>query len=75
MSEEQGTSKQKDPAVKVGYWMAIFFPMVGVLVGNALISRGSDAGPRIVVWSVVSLIAWIVLIVAVDELAGGGLLN
>lgn len=75
---DEGTDvKQKmDPAVKLGYWLAVLLPMFGVLVGTALISRSpvDDAGrkgPRIVVISIISFIAWILVIAAADVLFGG----
>lgn len=63
--------QRKDSAVTVGYWLAFLFPMVGVLVGTSLISRNSDKGPRIVVLSVVSLIAWVAILVIADEISPG----
>ena len=71
ISQAEESVERKDPAVKVGYWLAVLFPAVGVLVGTSLISRNSDKGPRIVVISVISIIIWIALVVAVDELSSG----
>lgn len=71
MSQIEESTKRKDPAVKVGYWLAVLFPMVGVLVGTSLISRNSDKGPRVVVCSVISIVAWITLFVVIDEVSPG----
>lgn len=68
MSQIEESPERKDPAVRVGYWLAILFPAVGVLVGTSLISRNSDKGPRIVVISVISLIVWIAGVAIIDEL-------
>lgn len=75
-AEGREVKEKMDPAVKVGYWLAVVFPMVGLLVGTALISRSpvddaSRKGPRIVVLSLISFIVWILLIATLDELFGG----
>lgn len=71
VSQIEESTTRKDPAVRVGYWLAVFFPMVGVLVGTSLISRNSDKGPRIVVISVISIVVWISLLVVLDEISPG----
>lgn len=71
IKQREAPREGKDPAVKVGYWLAILFPAVGVLVGTSLISRNSDKGPRIVVISVISIVVWIAIVVVLDELSGG----
>lgn len=71
IDQTEESVERKDPAVKVGYWLAVLFPAVGVLVGTSLISRNSDKGPRIVVISVISIVIWIALVVVVDEISSG----
>lgn len=51
-----------DDGAFIGYLMAVIAPLVGILVGCALIARGERHGPSVVGWSVLSLFVWTVIV-------------
>lgn len=61
-SEQTQPTAKLDDAAFMGYLMAAVCPVVGVLVGCALIARGEEHGASVVGWSVLSAFVWAVLL-------------
>lgn len=53
-----------DPAVHLGYALAVLIPVVGLLVGVALIARGDEDGPWVVGLAVAANVLYAIAVVA-----------